>query len=198
MAPQSRTLAVQFLDTWHVGTGRARGRHLDAVVDRDADDLPFVPGRMLKGLLRDAVQTLQVWGHVPADAVVRLFGSASQGDGETDSGCLLVSAARLPKVERTWLASDAGRSARAALYLEQFQTAIDAKSGTAMGGTLRGIELVVPLTLQAELAIELSSAEASACWQQIDLALPLVHALGAMKTRGQGRVQLAWLQGESA
>ncbi|EGJ09045.1 RAMP superfamily CRISPR-associated protein [Rubrivivax benzoatilyticus] len=196
-----RTLRLEFLDTWHVGCGRGDGSNLDAVVARDADALPYVPGRMLRGVLRDAAEALAAWGHADPAAVLQLFGGLAErsdapGRSLSQAGCLTVSDARLPAAERAVLAApapgepDPQAALRAALFVPSFQTAIDLDSGTALDGSLRGVELVVPLTLQAEVGI--TGVDADAPWALLDRALPLVRAIGAMKTRGHGRVALDW------
>ena len=122
--------------------------------------------------------------------------------GRVDSppGCVTVSDARLPVHEREVLAAplaggdDPSSALRAALFVESFQTAVDGVSGTARSQSLRGVELVVPLTLQAEIGLACAHAEEAAFWQHLTLALPLVRSIGAMKTRGHGRVALAWAQ----
>lgn len=201
-----RTLNLRFLDTWHVGTGRGEGHHLDAVVARDADGLPYVPGRMLRGLLRDAMESLQAWGHGAPGLVSELFGDLVErgdrpGRSLSQAGRLTVSDARLPEAERAALAgtSAGATELRAALFRESFQTAIDGASGTARSESLRGIELVVPVTLHAELGIlgDAASPGHAEHWRRLEQALPLVRALGAMKTRGHGRVVLG-LEGRTA
>lgn len=184
-----RTLEIRLLDTWHVGTGQGRGSHLDAIVARDVDGLPYVPGRMLRGLLRDAVDALEQWGHVSAGTARRIFGSESQ-DASSASGCIGVSDALLPEAERELLGHPQQGALRAGLFLSSYQTAIELASGTADAGSLRGVELVVPLTLHAQ--IELTGQAASTAWDTLTQALPLVRAIGAMKTRGHGRAALAW------
>jgi len=196
LSSPTRALRVQLLDTWHVGSGRAQGRHLDAVVDRDARGLPYVPGRMLKGLLRDAAQAMQSWGHWSAERVERLFGSASQGsEAGLQPGLLHISSAELSAAERDWLGSDSAdaRRQREALFIAQFQTAIDQDSGIAASGSLRGIELVLPVDLMSEVMLGRSGQTATDDdWQHLGALLPLVRALGAHKTRGHGRARLSW------
>jgi hypothetical protein len=192
-------LTVELLDTWHVGTGRGEGQHLDAVVDRAADHLPQVPGRMLRGLLRDACECLHAWEHLPAagaGSVANLFGTltgATNAPGRSVSrpGVLSVSNARLPEAERELLMKEKPE-VRAALFMSSFQTALDPETGAVKNGSLRGIELVVPLTLQAWLELDVNTAQdAKACWDTILKALPLVRAIGAHKTRGHGRARLS-------
>lgn len=194
-----RTLVVEFLDTWHVGSGRGRGAHLDAAVERDVDGLPYLPGRLLRGVIRDAAEALCAWGHLQQKEVADLFGSLLTADGasgplQARPGRLQVSDARLPLEERAWLGreDEEAQAARSALFVESFQTAIDERHGTARSGSLRGIELVVPLTLQAELGVQGAADDIAQGWALLERSLPLVRALGAHKTRGHGRVQLRW------
>lgn len=201
---EERLLTVELLDTWHVGSGKAEGRHLDAVVERDAFGLPHVPGRMLKGLLRDAARAMEAWGHWPAGTMERLFGSDSQReDGATHPGRVAVSNAELPPVERQWLSQEAARAQRQALFVERFETAIDKDSGIAASGSLRGIERVIPLQLQCNVTLlapqprqgqtlEGRPGQNAADWALLTELLPLVRAIGADKTRGEGRAQLRW------
>lgn len=192
-----RTLEVRFLDLWHVGCGRGEGHHLDAAVLRDAGGLPFVPGRMLRGLLRDAVECLVAWNHEAPGRVEHLFGgevprSDAPGRSLSRPGRLAVSDARLPPAESELLGGECGDATlRAALFVAQYQTRIDPLRGSAAAGSLRAVELVVPLTLQAEFALLLPD-DSAADWATLDLALPLVRAVGAMKTRGHGRAVLTW------
>lgn len=43
---------------WHVGSGMGRPGSVDRLIARDADDLPFVPAKTLRGIWRDACERL--------------------------------------------------------------------------------------------------------------------------------------------
>ncbi len=43
---------------WHVGSGMGRPGNIDRLIARDADDLPFVPAKTLRGIWRDACERL--------------------------------------------------------------------------------------------------------------------------------------------
>jgi hypothetical protein len=193
-----RELNIELLDTWHVGTGRSRGQHVDAVVERDACGLPFLPGRTLRGLLRDAAECLLAWGHARAQVVHALFGELADTEGPGPSqrsrpGALRLSDARLPASLAAWLADPAQLPLRQALYLESFQTAIDPKTGVPKAHTLRGIELTMPLSLQAELEVfGLNESQTQEALLLLDQCLPLVRAVGAHTSRGHGRAQLSF------
>ena len=49
---------IEFFSYWHCGSGQTAGADVDELVVRDVSGLPFVPGRTLKGLLREAVTNI--------------------------------------------------------------------------------------------------------------------------------------------
>jgi hypothetical protein len=183
-----KTLIVEILDFWHCGTGKGSGEHLDALADRDSRGLPHVPGKMLKGLLRDAVGLCEAFGQLPAGTQLELFGG---GAGQpAQPGCLRVADALLPKELAGWLLAEAGAEARAALSRDLFATAVDPVTGVAAGRSLRGLEAIVPLLLRAEIG-PLPGRTAPDDWaDRLRKALPLVRALGHQRSRGLGRCQL--------
>lgn len=194
--PSTRPLVVEVLDLWHAGSGRGQGRSLDAVVVVDPQGLPYLPGRQLKGLLRDAVRCLEHWGHVPADTTARLFG-AEVPTGSDDlrllrsrPGVLHVSNATLTPAERDWLVSPAGRQQLPRLFVEVFSTAMD-DQGVAKDQTLRAIQMVVPMTLHATLTLDVSDPQQAApLWAVLKQAAQLVQHVGAHRSRGAGRARL--------
>lgn len=48
-------ITITMQSDWHVGTGMGRGE-LDSVVQRDGDNLPYIPGKTLTGILRDSCE----------------------------------------------------------------------------------------------------------------------------------------------
>lgn len=196
-------LTVEFRDYWHIGSGRGQGKHLDAVVDKDTEGLPFVPGRMLKGLLRDAMRRLEAWGNTgvasdDADVSTReLFGGEDAGLStptrhDTSPGFIFVGDARLPEDLRCWLSQTDQISQRQSLYRQIFSTAINEATGGARENSLRGIEVVIPVTLSAHLEIQGKSPDAVIT--RIKRALPLIQAVGAHRSRGLGRAHLSLVE----
>lgn len=190
-------LTVEMLDLWQAGSGRGEGQHLDSVPVTDADGLPFLPGRTVKGLLRDAVfhleriDALGSWTDATGfGPTVALFGSRDGGEDESGSlvqtrynsisGSVWVSDARLAPAIRLQIASTS--ALRNALFHESFATAIDDCSGQAKEQTLRSKRVCVPMVLTA--SIETSHPTGL---EIIDAALPLIDALGSQRTRGLGR-----------
>jgi hypothetical protein len=182
---------------WHPGTGRGSAFHLDAITHTGADGLPRLPGRTLKGLLRDALCRAEAWGWpaVPPGTTNALFGTKADADRGSKPGLLRVSDATLPPAVAAYLATDPdGQGLVPGLYREHFSTAIDHRTGVAKEHSLRGMRVVVPLTLQAGID-EVEGSPAVADWRaRLTAVLPLVGAVGAYRSRGFGRVALSWAE----
>ncbi|MBK8972693.1 MAG: hypothetical protein IPM37_15675 [Hahellaceae bacterium] len=210
-------LKLNLMGYWHAGTGRSAGTRVDALTEKDRHELPFLSGRTLKGLLRDAVVTAAAlpwfssrFGFEPDDGyslAELIFGTRGDGNQPRDTihnGILRVGDARLSAVERDWLSStEAGKALIPGLYREVFSTAIDYESGTARDGSLRGMEVCVPCALVADVEIIPPVGSDGFVLKQNALlerkdqvftilrdVLPLIDAVGAHRNRGFGRVQL--------
>ncbi len=214
-------LTIKTLAYWHCGTGRGQSAALDAIAARDELGLPLVPGRTVKGLLRDAVRRYASLGHCASGWTTALFGSEGFGPprhGEeaptpstrTQPGKIAVTSAFVDREVRDWF-REAERTMdsvivaqrRATLFRTISATAIDPDRGVARVGSLRTVEVVVPLTLKATVSI----ADIEACDIEdrsqtavavLTHAVALIGALGAHRTRGLGRcvVSLAPVGGE--
>lgn len=189
------TLHIRLQGFWHPGTGRAMGAAVDAAAYRDPDGLPALPGRHLKGLLRNACERAAAWGWPGFDdaLVAALFGDRPEtvAAGQIPRpGCLRVGDARLPEALRATLAAPESRALRQALFRVLLSTAIDPETGTADDRTLRGVEVVVPLDLCADLS-PLPGTQPPQDWiARLRQVLPLIPAVGAHRTRGLGRAVL--------
>jgi len=203
MNPQnaSTILTIEMLDLWQAGSGRGAGKHLDSVPVLDAQGLPYLPGRTVKGLLRDAVwhlenidalspckedapdTSLTVWLFGSRDGLETADGSTRQTRYTSTPGKVWVSDARLsPYIRHALADKTATQAQRAALFHDTFSTAIDGKTGQAKSQTLRSKRVCVPMVLTATL--ETSHTHGL---DMIETALPLIDALGSQRTRGLGR-----------
>lgn len=202
-------LQVELLGFWHPGTGRGEGASADAVVQRDQAGLPFLPGRSVKGLLREAVR-LGVEAGVAGltdELETFLFGSPLPGGIHADKrvgpleeqryatlpGSLQVGSARLGagrSAQGRWCAyarTDEGERLARSLVTTFSSTRLE--GGVASDGTLRTIEVVVPVTLSAELRVGGEAAEGRPIpWESLDEAVQVfLRALGSHRNRGMGR-----------
>jgi len=195
---------------WHTGSGQSAGTHLDALTEKDQYGLPFVAGKQLKGLIRHALCRAESWqwidhpksedGSVGIETL--LFGSRSQTQSRHAGmpGMLIVSDACLSNIEHTYLRQNQGLATH--LYQAIHSTSIS-ESGSALEGSLRGIEVCAPVNLTCSLQLAITSVDDSHReqqqawlsqddpWQWLATCLPLVDAIGAHRTRGLGEVILS-------
>jgi len=179
-------LTLEIKSYWHPGTGHGAGTALDTLTHRDADGLPELPGKTLRGLLREAVLQAEAFGwfgpprKLPPESADEdpdrepLLAEALFGWRTRDrqarphrvpaTGCLRVGSAKLPEAVRDAIKQHRkdGTDLRSGLYRQVFTTAVDHPSGTALEHALRGAEVIVPLTLQARLSSLPNRVEASA------------------------------------
>lgn len=201
----SATLIVEIQSYWHPGTGRGSGFYLDAVTHAGPDGLPRLPGRTLKGLLRDALWRAEQWQwpQVPVGTTWALFGSRGKprdperrDENLSDAGALRVGDACLPTEVAAYLSgTSAGQALIPGLYREHFSTAIEHATGVAKARSLRGMRIIVPLTLEARIGeVPWTPRERTMTgWREtLAAVLPLIHAVGAHRTRGFGRARLSW------
>ncbi|MFD7659214.1 RAMP superfamily CRISPR-associated protein, partial [Actinosynnema sp. NPDC059797] len=193
---------VRTLSDWRVGTGRGVPGDLDAVVRRDGDGLPYLPGTSLTGVLREAcwVVALALDDGAP-DGVwqrwhTRVFGTAPDLPGGRDGdrlhpALLGLGPARLAgEVRDAVLAADAADS----LVTRRVGVAIDQATGRAVDAALRMVQVArAGLDLHAQLTLEPMPQSADA--RTAVTALLVSGAawctqVGADRRRGLGRVAI--------
>lgn len=206
----NQIIKLDFQNFWHVGSGRGAGHYVDAVPLKDNHDLPLVSGKQLKGLLRHAVHRAENWGwykeiELPTGPIRSfeelLFGSRSQDETrhQTTMGMLFIESAQLAEREYQFLQQEEQASLKQFLYQELYNTAIDVDTGTAVEHSLRGIEVVLPITLFSAIELKVTALDAdiqaqqkqfleSKSWAIIKKALPLIDSIGAHRSRGLGEV----------
>jgi hypothetical protein len=184
------TLRLTMFSPWHMGSGIGEGAYLDAVPVKTPAGLPYIPGRSLKGLLREAVQSAEEFGRLEAGTTLTLFGSRDDtlSRYETTPGLLRFGSATLVEVDEAWARENGEKVV--GLYLPLASTRIDA-DGIAHDHTLHKIEAALPVLLSAEVSSDAESAD----WvKSLRLALPLVRRIGSHRHRGLGRVQISILE----
>lgn len=189
---------IEFFNEWHCGSGLASGADVDALVVRDKDNLPFVPGKTLKGLIREAAEDIIQFGKVKAD-IVGLFGNskdknnidnldANDNDNDIDNekfikeGALFFSNAEIIPDEKKAIISNGVANS---LYKSLSSTAID-DNGVAKKNSLRKIEVVVPCKLEGY--IDNVPAEAKSI---LENCMSYIKRLGQSRNRGLGRCKFS-------
>lgn len=191
-------LEIRLFDYWHAGTGRGSGPVVDAEVARTPAGLPYLPGKTVRGLLREGVQLAEESGlpEVPAGTTERLFGKPPQAmekaevgslpDVASEEGVVRVSDATLGRKYEIW-AEQAEAAVAESLFEEVAATAID-EMGQVKPKTLRVIEVAVPVDLEATLYLPADDAETP---RQLAAGLGFLRGLGTQRRRGLGRARFA-------
>ena len=162
---------IKFLDYFHIGSGLSAGAKLDNSVLKDNNNLPVIGGKTIKGLAREMAE------HLKNDAFVgTCFGSEG-----VDMGSCYFSNATLSKNEQSEIIS---HKLQDNLYEEMAFTKIDEK-GMAVDGSLREIEVTIPLTLEGTID-DLSSEYVEA----MSRSLKMIKRMGLNRTRGLGRCEI--------
>ncbi|WP_095499166.1 RAMP superfamily CRISPR-associated protein [Paraferrimonas haliotis] len=179
-------LSIDMQSFWHIGSGEEGGAYADALTLKSAQSLPYIPGKSLKGRLRDAFELAAQNGWFSAEFTTVLFGQ--EGEALNTAGLIRVSSATLSNEESQYIVQNQGQSL---LYRTLQSTAIDSKTGTAKDGSLRAIEVALPMTLTAHISLNQShplydAQQHSHYLTALAQASKLINSLGAKRTRGLG------------
>lgn len=162
---------IKFLDYWHLSSGLSAGTKNDSLVVKDLNGLAFVPGKTLKGLVREMAELLK-----DDTFVAECFGNEGVGMG----ACYFSNAT----IEKDAYAQIVSNKLQDRLYDEVASTQIDSE-GMAVDGSLREIEVVIPFTLHGEIQdIPDNHAE------KLKQSLVMVKRMGLNRNRGLGRCEI--------
>ena len=85
---------IRFLSQWHCGSGLAAGADVDSLVVKDKNNLPYVPGKTIKGLVREAAEDILQFRGTDKAKLADLFGNSkdrNNADGNMRTGSLFFS-----------------------------------------------------------------------------------------------------------
>ena len=174
---------INLLSDWHCGSGLSAGVESDAEVLKDDSNLPYIPGKTIKGLLKDALMEMPEH-YAPRDMVGKLFGREEKDkDGmviRTHKGSLFFSNATLCAEEQEEVVPELAEF----LYRNISSTTIN-ENGVAKPKTLRTMEVCIPISLVGEIAGIENEEEKTL----IKKAIQWVRHLGVNRNRGLGRCQ---------
>ena len=172
-------LTIQFFSPWHCGSGLSAGADADCLVIKNSQGLPFVPGKTIKGLVREAVEDFISLKGIPI-STDEAFGVEvnSEGSASAPNGSIYFTNAELSEKEAQAIVASHTEDL---LYINKVETAINDK-GITQEHSLRTIETTVPCTLHAQI-MHVDDALA----QAIEPALGFIKHMGAERNRGLGR-----------
>ena len=191
---------LTFFSEWHCGSGLAAGADVDALVVKNSAGMPYVPGKTIKGLVREAVETLLALRN-ETDACralfVEAFGNAADSDWDMlghltadkmRRGAAFFSNAELSASLQRELAAEGLESY---LFRAVASTALD-EEGIALDHSLRRMQTVIP----CELTGSITDVPCELVPVLTD-ALRLIKRLGQNRNRGLGRCEFKVIGGAS-
>ena len=176
---------IEFHTDWHCGSGLAAGADVDALVVKDKNGMPFVPGKTIKGLVREAVEEIRNLRGKNTDDLVDTFGFFDKDPLTAKKGSMFFTNAELAKnAELATTEYDAivSNDASRFMYRDIASTAIG-NDGIAKDHSLRKIQVVVPCTLHGEILNVPDEGMAN----EIIQSFGFIKRMGQNRNRGLGR-----------
>ena len=202
---------IDFFSDWHCGSGLSAGVDLDALVVKDKNELPFIPGKTIKGLVREAVEELarlsenvlvddgnvakenvQVSEQEQADKLKKEFDPIKKAFGffkkdnnnleiEVEKGKCFFSNATIPHALANVVISE--KTAKY-FYRTISSTKIN-ENGVAEEHSLRKIQVTIPCSLEGDILHVPDEMV-----ETLKEGLKFIKRLGLNRNRGLGRCRI--------
>lgn len=169
---------LEFLSEWHIGSGLGAGAESDASILRDKNDMPYIPGKTIKGLLKDAMIDInEVNGSkVTIEDLNKIFGLKTSQQGKAFfSDC---------KIEENENRAIVVNSLQPYLLKNVASTAIN-EQGVAHDKSLRSKEVCMPLILTGSID------NVDEYKEIFELAFKWLRGVGINRNRGLGRCKVS-------
>jgi CRISPR-associated protein Csx10 len=206
--PKNFTIQVKMTSDWHVGSGSGCGE-IDSTVQRDKDNLPYIPAKTLTGILRDGCEQVasalgEDWSHW----IDFLFGdqpALAEGaiEKEPRPAVLFVSSAYLdPKLRE---ALNHQEKLKSAIAFIKPGVAIDNNTGSANPQALRFEEVVrmgavlqsQNCTLNFENYPDITEEQKKLVFTLLLAGTKIIDRLGGKRRRGTGKCEIIILENQN-
>ncbi|MGD1932335.1 MAG: RAMP superfamily CRISPR-associated protein [Leptolyngbyaceae cyanobacterium] len=205
------TIQVTMTSDWHVGSGLGRGE-IDSLVQRDADNLPYLPAKTLTGILRDGCEQVALaldngnergrWH----DWINFLFGdqpALAQGAIEPEPRPAVLSIRSACLESDLHEALKVNKHLTSAISFIKPGVAIDGKTGSAKPDYLRFEEVVrmgAVLTAESNLDFsdyrDLPDDNQKVAYALLIAGAKMVERLGGKRRRGNGTCEITIIDAE--
>ena len=183
---------IEMLDDWHAGSGLSAGVDVDLLVIKDSLNFPFIPGKTLKGLLKDGAMDLVDAGVLEREKVVEIFGEDARKNNNGDEVISKEGNVYFTNAELTLNMKQQLKEKTHLLYRKISATAIE-KNGLVKEKSLRRIEMTVPIILFAKIE-NVSTPDQR---EILEKCMKMVKRLGSWRNRGYGRCEISMLKGDT-
>ncbi|WP_227428773.1 RAMP superfamily CRISPR-associated protein [Psychrobacter sp. I-STPA6b] len=213
---KSKVLKIEFKNYFRAGSGSGQGSSMDDTNVKDDNGLPYIGGKHIRGIIRNAVYRAEQWGwyedskkeidkHQITESLTDLiFGKESKNnnseESKTTNGIIFINNAKLEEAELCYLQQPDNSTLRQGLFKKLSNIEINAETKTTKDGSLRSGEVAIPMTLFVQIDLigirgydEIKEQQKKLLenfepmiWQVINNALPLIKSFGAKRSRGLG------------
>lgn len=181
---------ISFCDFWSTSSGLSGGALADNLCLKDNNGFPYLPGKTVKGLFREAAEMLQGFGHtgISQQFIHDVFGEEAGIEDETGS-------IRKTMVAKSFFTSATLDNATvkeidqdlAPLLFEAIATTALEETGLAKKHSLRRTEYALPCTLYGEII------DANQYKSALQDCAAFIKRLGLNRHRGFGRCKISLL-----
>jgi len=184
---------IDFFTDWHCGSGLSTGADLDALVVKDKNKLPFIPGKTIKGLVREAVEELsRLSENQHIDEIKKAFGFFKKDKNnceiEAIKGECFFTNASIPQV----LANAIIHEKTEKYFFRTISSTKINDNGVAEEHSLRKIQVTIPCCLEGEI---LHIPDENTVKILTD-GLQFIKRLGLNRNRGLGRCKIKVINSE--
>jgi CRISPR/Cas system CSM-associated protein Csm3 (group 7 of RAMP superfamily) len=175
---------IKFLSDWHIGSGLGAGAETDAEIIKSSDGLPYIPGKTIKGLLKNACHDIADINEskISKEIINQIFGKDADKTDKSEAGSAFFGNATICIDESKEIIQN---GLQEYLFKNISSTAIDENTRIASPKSLRSMEVCMPITLNGSIEIDQKHIEA------ITLACKWVRHIGVNRNRGLGRCTIA-------
>lgn len=178
---------IEFFSFWHAGSGLSGSTYADSLVLKNGDNLPVIPGKTLKGLLREAAEAIHGLNDklVSTEFITDVFGETEKVNGtekRKEGEAFFGNATLSENLSKSLVEKKLTNS----LYQVISSTQID-ENGQARDHSLRQLEVTVPLTLYGSIE-HLQKEEYK---EQMQQCFNWIKQMGVNRNRGLGKCKFS-------
>lgn len=184
------TYKIEFYDYWSTASGLSGGALADSLCLKDKNGLPYVPGKTIKGLFREAAKTLMDLNHsdITKTFIFDVFGEPERAADEENGEEKLKSAISFFSNAVFNVETSQAITRELAPHLfEQITTTALEPTGLAKNHSLRRSEYSLPCTLYGEIL------DAAYYKDALSTCAAFIKRLGLNRHRGYGRCKISIL-----
>lgn len=187
---------IEFFTYWHAGSGLSGGTYADLLVTKTKKGLPFIPGKTLKGLIREGADFLHELDSemITSEFIRDIFGESPKKEDEEKDISRKEAKAFFSNAELSLELTESISETDTRYLYDVFSSTAINKNGLAAKGTLRQAEVTIPLVLYAKAE---HFPDIQGYQEQFKNCLKAVKSMGMSRSRGLGRCRFSLIENKS-